>query len=49
MAAPAQRDGGREWTSGAARMARGRLIGEVTSPYAPPVDTGEAVGSRSRG
>jgi deferrochelatase/peroxidase EfeB len=35
----------REWTGGAARMARGRLIGEVTSPYAPPVDTGEAVGS----
>jgi deferrochelatase/peroxidase EfeB len=35
----------REWTGAAARMARGRLIGEVTSPYAPPVDTGEAVGS----
>jgi deferrochelatase/peroxidase EfeB len=35
----------REWTAAAARMARGRLIGEVTSPYAPPVDTGEAVGS----
>jgi deferrochelatase/peroxidase EfeB len=35
----------REWSTAAARMARGRLIGEVTSPYAPPVDTGEAVGS----
>src|SRR3984957_12142641 len=35
----------REWTSAAARMARGRLIGEASSPYAPPVDTGEAVGS----
>jgi deferrochelatase/peroxidase EfeB len=35
----------REWAAAAARMARGRLIGEVSSPYAPPVDTGEAVGS----
>jgi deferrochelatase/peroxidase EfeB len=35
----------REWSTAAARMARGTLIGEVTSPYAPPVDTGEAVGS----
>jgi deferrochelatase/peroxidase EfeB len=35
----------RAWTAAAARMAGGRLIGEVTSPYAPPVDTGEAVGS----
>jgi deferrochelatase/peroxidase EfeB len=35
----------REWSTAAARMTRGRLIGEVTSPYAPPVDTGEAVGS----
>ena len=35
----------REWTSAAARMARGRLIGKASSPYAPPVDTGEAVGS----
>jgi deferrochelatase/peroxidase EfeB len=35
----------REWTAAAARMARGRLIGEASSPYAPPVDTGEAVGS----
>ena len=35
----------REWTGAAARMTRGRLIGEATSPYAPPVDTGEAVGS----
>src|SRR3984885_11670010 len=35
----------RAWTAAAARMAGGRLIGEVSSPYAPPVDTGEAVGS----
>jgi deferrochelatase/peroxidase EfeB len=35
----------REWTAAAARMARGRLIGQVAAPYAPPVDTGEAVGS----
>ena len=35
----------REWTAAAARMARGRLVGEDTDPYAPPVDTGEAVGS----
>jgi deferrochelatase/peroxidase EfeB len=35
----------REWTGAAARMARGKLIGEVSSRYAPPVDTGEAVGS----
>jgi deferrochelatase/peroxidase EfeB len=35
----------RAWTAAAARMTRGRLIGEVSSPYAPPVDTGEAVGS----
>ena len=26
----------REWTAAAARMARGRLIGKATSPYAPP-------------
>src|ERR1700722_2688582 len=35
----------REWTAAAARMAQGKLIGEASSPYAPPVDTGEAVGS----
>jgi deferrochelatase/peroxidase EfeB len=35
----------REWTTAAARMASGKLIGEVTAPYAPPVDTGEAAGS----
>src|SRR5580704_776436 len=35
----------REWTAAAARMAQGKLIGEVASRYAPPVDTGEAVGS----
>jgi deferrochelatase/peroxidase EfeB len=35
----------REWTAAAARMAQGKLIGEAASRYAPPVDTGEAVGS----
>jgi deferrochelatase/peroxidase EfeB len=35
----------RAWTVAAARMTRGELIGEVTRPLAPPVDTGEAVGS----
>jgi deferrochelatase/peroxidase EfeB len=35
----------REWTTAAARMAGGKPIGEVTAPYAPPVDTGEAAGS----
>jgi deferrochelatase/peroxidase EfeB len=35
----------RAWTTAAARMASGKLIGEVTTPYAPPVDTGEAAGS----
>src|SRR6516165_8865135 len=28
----------REWATAAARMASGKLIGEVTTPYAPPVD-----------
>jgi deferrochelatase/peroxidase EfeB len=35
----------REWTTAAARMTSGKLIGEVTAPYAPPADTGEAAGS----
>ena len=35
----------REWTQAAARMTRGALVGEVTEPHAPPLDTGEAVGS----
>jgi len=35
----------REWTTAAARMTAGELVGEVSSPYAPPADTGEAVGS----
>jgi deferrochelatase/peroxidase EfeB len=35
----------REWTQAAARMTRGALVGEVTEPLAPPLDTGEAVGS----
>jgi deferrochelatase/peroxidase EfeB len=39
------RDPLREWTGAGARMARGKLIGEVSSRYASPVDTGEAVGS----
>jgi deferrochelatase/peroxidase EfeB len=33
------------WTRAAAAMTAGRLVGEDTRPYAPPVDTGEAVGS----
>jgi deferrochelatase/peroxidase EfeB len=35
----------REWTTAAARMTAGEPVGEDTQPYAPPVDTGEAVGS----
>ncbi len=35
----------REWTGAAARMTAGQLVGEDSSPTAPPVDTGEAVGS----
>jgi deferrochelatase/peroxidase EfeB len=35
----------REWTQAAARMTRGSLVGEVTELDAPPLDTGEAVGS----
>ncbi|HEY6479682.1 MAG TPA: iron uptake transporter deferrochelatase/peroxidase subunit [Streptosporangiaceae bacterium] len=35
----------REWTQAAARMTRGALVGEVAEPLAPPLDTGEAVGS----
>jgi deferrochelatase/peroxidase EfeB len=35
----------REWTAAAARMTSGQLVGEVTAPYAPPADTGEAAGS----
>jgi len=35
----------REWTTAAASMTQGELVGEVTAPYAPPADTGEAVGS----
>jgi deferrochelatase/peroxidase EfeB len=35
----------REWTTAAARMAAGQLVGEDNGPSAPPVDTGEAVGS----
>jgi deferrochelatase/peroxidase EfeB len=35
----------RDWTTAAARMAAGQLVGEETVPEAPPVDTGEAVGS----
>ena len=33
------------WTAAAAKMTAGKLVGEVTEPTAPPVDTGEAVGS----
>jgi deferrochelatase/peroxidase EfeB len=35
----------RAWTDAAARMTRGHLVGEDTEMSAPPVDTGEAVGS----
>jgi deferrochelatase/peroxidase EfeB len=35
----------RAWTSAAALMTAGRLVGEENEPLAPPVDTGEAVGS----
>jgi deferrochelatase/peroxidase EfeB len=35
----------RDWTQATARMTRGALVGEVTEPLAPPLDTGEAVGS----
>jgi len=35
----------RDWTIAAARMAAGRLVGEDNVPEAPPVDTGEAIGS----
>src|ERR1700761_3727277 len=35
----------RVWTGAAARMAAGQLGGGETDPTAPPVDTGEAVGS----
>jgi deferrochelatase/peroxidase EfeB len=35
----------RSWTSAALRMTRGQLVGEMNELTAPPVDTGEAVGS----
>jgi deferrochelatase/peroxidase EfeB len=35
----------RGWTSAAARMTAGQLVGEDTGLDAPPVDTGEAIGS----
>jgi deferrochelatase/peroxidase EfeB len=35
----------KDWTTAAARMTAGQLAGEDTQPYAPPLDTGEAVGS----
>jgi deferrochelatase/peroxidase EfeB len=34
-----------QWTAAAARMTAGKLVGEDTNLYAPPMDTGEAVGS----
>jgi deferrochelatase/peroxidase EfeB len=34
-----------QWTAAAAKMTAGELVGQVTEPTAPPVDTGEAVGS----
>jgi deferrochelatase/peroxidase EfeB len=35
----------REWARAAARMTRGELVGEITEPDEPTVDTGEAIGS----
>jgi deferrochelatase/peroxidase EfeB len=35
----------RRWTAAAAAMTRGELVGEVGEAAAPPVDTGEAIGS----
>ncbi len=35
----------RQWTDAADKMTRGLLVGHVTDPNAPPLDTGEAVGS----
>jgi deferrochelatase/peroxidase EfeB len=34
-----------DWTTAAARMTAGQLVGEDTQAFAPPLDTGEAVGS----
>ncbi len=34
-----------QWSTAAAKMTAGELVGQVTDPDAPPVDTGEAVGS----
>jgi deferrochelatase/peroxidase EfeB len=34
-----------EWTQAAAKMTAGQLVGDVAEPNAPPLDTGEAVGS----
>jgi deferrochelatase/peroxidase EfeB len=35
----------RAWTTAALRMTRGQAVGETDVPDAPPVDTGEALGS----
>ena len=35
----------RQWTRAAAAMTRGALVGEVAQADAPPLDTGEAIGS----
>jgi deferrochelatase/peroxidase EfeB len=35
----------RTWSEAAAKMTRGELVGETSDPSAPPLDTGEAVGS----
>jgi deferrochelatase/peroxidase EfeB len=39
----------RTWTAAAARMTQGQLVGEDTEAVAPPLDTGEAVGSPPAG
>ena len=35
----------KEWTVAADKMTRGELVGSVSDPTAPPLDTGEALGS----
>ncbi len=34
-----------DWTDAAEKMTRGELVGDSSNPQAPPLDTGEAVGS----
>ncbi len=39
----------RDWTTAAARMTQGQLVGEDTDLNEPPLDTGEAIGSEVSG